>query len=125
MYISCTAPSDYIRTETELSFEPSEDIKMWTVSIVNDSVLEPTKFFYGTIAPSASSQGTVLLDRDATIISITDDDGEYIFSCNKIVHLEEDLPWSKHCVIKIIASRSRTWADSDYSYLLKLCLGTH
>ena len=30
-----------------------------------------------------------------------------------VVHLEEDLPKLKHCVIKIIAPRS-----SDYSYLL-------
>ena len=43
----------------------------------------------------------------------------------KIVHvgtvleqyLQEDLPRSKHCVIKFIASRSQTLADSDYSYL--------
>ena len=35
-----------------------------------------------------------------------------------VVHLEEDLPKSKRCVIKIIAPRSQTLADSDYSYLL-------
>ena len=50
------------------------------------------------------------------------------------IHLEEDLPRSLrntypfHCVIKIIASqhcasRSRTLADSDYSYLL--CTACH
>jgi len=80
MYIlvSDTAPSDYIMTATELIFEPGEVTKMWTVSIVNDSVLEPTKFFYGRLAPTVSSQGVVLLDRDVTIISIADDDGEYM-----------------------------------------------
>ena len=36
-------------------------------------------------------------------------------------HLEEDLPRSKRCVIKIIASRSRTLADSDYMYSHLLC----
>ena len=35
-----------------------------------------------------------------------------------VVHREEDLPRLKRCVINIIASRSQTLADSDYSYLL-------
>lgn len=75
-----SAPGDYAPVDVDLTFEPSDEIAVVNISIVEDRVLEFTESFQVVMTRMVAGQGIDQLDR--LFISILDSSpGE----CAKIV----------------------------------------
>ena len=72
--------SDYQRVNRTLTFQPNENQMCFEVPILNDELDEGTESFSVEII-SVPSSGVVLGDPGRSIISITDNDGEYMYKC--------------------------------------------
>ena len=71
--------SDYQRVNRTLIFQPNENQKCFEVPILNDELDEGTESFLVDII-SVPPSGVVIGDPGRSIISITDDDGEYMYN---------------------------------------------
>ncbi|CAI8033561.1 FRAS1-related extracellular matrix protein 2, partial [Geodia barretti] len=69
---SATAPSDYITTTYDVTFEATSYSTTVTIQVVDDSIGEPEEVFYGSLSLVGSSPVNITEDR-ANIL-ITDDD---------------------------------------------------
>jgi hypothetical protein len=78
-----TAPSDYAGISQVLTFSSSMTLQTVNVNIVDDDLLEIDEVFSASLAlvnPDADER--VQLQPDSAIVTIIDEDGEYIANNN-------------------------------------------
>ena len=78
IYLRFTASDDYVSTEVEITFSPTDTEYTVTVPLRNDETLESTESFTAVLS-IPSSQSGVELTSVSTTITITDSDSKYLW----------------------------------------------
>ena len=78
IYLRFTASDDYVSTEVEITFSPTDTEYTVTVPLRNDETLESTESFTAVLSVPSSQSG-VELTSVSTTITITDNDSKYLW----------------------------------------------